>query len=222
MPMSKAEMQQHKDEYDRRIEQSRSAIRSRQYALGLGIAKQSWQFMNGMVQHERKHQRESFSFDGIVLVLKFAPLLFDLASLDEATSFLKTERRTMKFSCDDLQSLSIEAQERLWMGYRLWDYLEQHEAIDQSVLKGVLGGSQEKWRGIVNGWIAMGCVSGTTQAGSTQLSLTTRMEQRTYGKCFACGALAGAKKSTFLDRAVCPVCRDETWFVLLGHEMNPG
>jgi hypothetical protein len=104
------------------------------------------------------------------------------------------------------------------MGYQLWDYLEQHQVIDQSFLSSHLGGNQETWKGIVDGWIDMGCVSGTTQAASTRLSLTTRMEQRTYGKCSACEALAAAKKSTFLDRAVCPVCHDETWFVLLGQE----
>lgn len=207
-------MLQHRDDYEAKVEESRLAYRSRVYVSALERAKESWPFINGMVQYERKQGRESFSFDGIQIVLKLAPLLFDATSLSELSAFLKSERRTMKFSKDDLNLSLTKAESRLLTCYHLWSFLEQNEHVSVSDLSTHLGCSQETITEVANSWIAMKCLYDITNRTSTRISLTTCMTRKAFGKCSRCGVEVAAEKREFLNGFGCPKCRSNAGFVL--------
>src|SRR5438445_210985 len=94
MGMKKSEMEAHRDEYQARMAAARAAERDGLYREAMAEALSAWDFIDGMMQYEKRYEERSFdSVAAIDLVLRYAPLLLDRKSLDTLERLLKEYRR---------------------------------------------------------------------------------------------------------------------------------
>lgn len=216
MPPTKAELEAHRERYHAIISQARTALADGLYSKAVDLASSSWQYVDGMMQYERRYEDEEFdSIEAIDIVLQFAPLLFKSDRLEELASLLKSQRRIDKNASDDLAAKLADARTRMWDAHRLWDHLERHSLVRQNDLRSALGGDQNHWRGLVESWGRMRIIRRQLVEGSHHLSFVTKLDETSDAKCFSCGALCNGPKRDFLRARSCTNCRQTSAFILL-------
>ena len=209
-------MEAHRAEYQTLMGKARSAERDGLYRRAVELALSSWDHIDGMMQYERRYEDKEFAnIQGIQMILKYAPLLFDFPSLDALETILKNCRRIEKNTSDDLAQKLAEARALMWDAHRLWDHLERHPGARQDKIRRSLGGDQDAWRSIANAWQKMRLLRRTPEGGSYRLALSTRMGEVVSGKCPSCGGIATAPKAMLLEPLPCPECGAEVMFVIL-------
>jgi hypothetical protein len=219
MAMKKADMESHRDEYYARISKARSALSQGHYHQAVQFACSSWDFVDGMMQYERKYEdREFKSIEGIDIVLDYAPLLFDVESLDGLETLLRTQRRIDRNASDDLADKLAKARFLMWEAHRAWSHLENVQKAMQDRLHGALGGDANVWRYLVKSWEQMGLVHRESDGQVHQVALATQMDLTVSGKCPSCGAVGKARKAKFLESVACPKCSQQVHFVILATE----
>jgi hypothetical protein len=219
MAMTKAEMEHHCQQYASLLTEARKAIHTVAYSRAISLAVAAWEHLDGMMQYERKYGgRESVDIEAIHIVLRFAPLLFDIGDLDKLRVLLKNQRRIEKNSSTDLAQLQGKAREFIWEAHRLWGYLEQHPNSRQDDLRRSLGGDQDRWRSLAEAWEKMELLHRTPSGNSYQLKLITRMDEPATAKCPSCGAVGKAPKARFLEEIACPRCHSKVSFVIISHD----
>lgn len=217
--MTKIEMESHQAEYDALVSNAHRALQQGLYGEGVRLAISSWDYIDGMMQYERKYEeREFHSIETIDIVLHFAPLLFDFESLDKLELRLKSQRRIEKNTSEDLGQNLAKARALLWDAHRLWNHLERQSECRQDELRRTLGGDQDRWRSMAESWERMGLIRRTPEAGSYRLALSTRMDAPFSAKCPSCGAVGKAPKRKLLEELACPKCRAKVLFVFISRE----
>lgn len=219
--MTKAEMERHQADHDATLDEARFALQSRSWHKAIAFAVSSWQYLDGMMQYERKYEGREFTrLESIDIVLRLAPLLFDLSSLDKLASLLKSQRRIDKNASADLAADLSKARSLVWQAHKLWNHLQQHPGFRQDELRTTLGDDQERWRRLSEAWEEMGIIRRAPERGSYRLTFATRLDMRVLGKCPSCGALCKARKVKLLNEAKCPKCGTETRFVILARQLD--
>ena len=219
--MKKTEMEDHKASYHALMDKARSAERNGHYREAIKAAVAAWEYVDGMMQYEQKYglyadQDKGFnSVSAIEMVLKYAPLLFDFQNLDALENLLKNFRRIEKDTAQNLPEKLDAARARMWNGHRLWNHLEQNPDTRQDELRRILGGDQDLWRTVAEGWDAMGLLRRTPEGGSYRLTMATRMDEVVKAKCSSCGQIAEDAKAKFLEPTVCSKCHATSLFVIL-------
>lgn len=222
MAMTKAEMESHQGKYDALMAGARTAQRKGLYRQAVELALSSWEYIDGMMQYERKYEDKEFdSIESIDMVLKYAPFLFDFQSLDTLESLLNSKRRIEKNTAADLGDKLAQARALMWDVHRMWDHLEQHPDVRQDELRQVLGGNQDKWRSMAEMWEKMGLIHRTPEGGSYRVKLSTRLGEVISAKCPSCGSLADAPKGMLLEELACPECKETILFIFLLKESTP-
>jgi hypothetical protein len=223
MALKKAEMESHQAEYHALISQTRLALQEGLYAKAVELASSSWDFIDGMMQYERKYEGKEFdSVEGIDIVLEFAPLLFNFQSLDKLELLLKSQRRIDKHASDDLADRLSKARTRMWEAHRLWNHLERVSESNQEEFCSELGGDQTVWRTIAETWEEMGLIRRTPDGRSHRVALKTRMDEPVVAKCPSCAAIAKARKAKLLEEVTCPKCERAVVFVILANQRTTG
>jgi len=219
--MKKAEMEAHRAKYASLMRKARKAEQEGLYRTAVETSLESWKHVDGMMQYERRYGDKEFtSIQGIDMILKYAPLLFDFPSLDTLQTLLKDYRRIEKNTSENLGDKLADARERMWEVHRLWDYLEMNPGTRQDGLRKALGGDQGRWRSVAEAWEKMGLLRRTPEGGSYRLALATRMGEVVPGKCPSCGHVTSAPKAMFIEALSCPECKTEGMFVLLTGEVE--
>ncbi len=174
-----------------------------------------------MIQYERKYEDAiEINVDTIDLVLRYAPLLLHLESLEELETLLKSQRRISKHAPEELPDNLAQAVELLWHAHAMWALLEREPEIRQDELRRTLGGDQDQWRWLAEFWERMGLVHRKPDGNSYVLSLITRMDRLTVAKCPNCGGLGRASKTKLLHAKECPSCKQAVSFVFLLQEQS--
>lgn len=216
MAMKKTELEAHRAEYEARMSSARAAERKGLYRVALEQAASTWDYIDGMMQYERRYQDAEFdSVPAIEMVLKYAPLLFQFESLNRLATLLENSKRIEKHTSADLGEQLRAARQRMWDNHRLWSYLEANSDARQDQLRMRLGGDQDYWRAIAEAWEQMGLLRRVPEGDSYRLLFTTRMDEVVKGKCSACGSVADAPKRTFLCRVTCNRCKEDALFVIV-------
>lgn len=209
-------MEWHRDEYRRHMSASCEAERRGLYREAVEEALKSWDYIDGMMQYERKYESKGFaSVQAIDMILKYAPLLLDCSCLDKLESLLKDCRRIEKNTSQSLGDRLADARRLLRDAHRFWDHLEWHAEERQDDLRRILGGDQDQWRSMAESWEKMGILHRTPEGGSYRLKLRTRMGEVRSAKCPSCGEVAEAPKAMFLEELTCPDCGVKGLFVIL-------
>ena len=216
MAMKKAEMEAHQAEYDALIAEARSAEREGMFSRAVELAFSSWDHIDGMMQYGNRYKEKEFSsISGIDIVLRYAPLLLDLHSLDVLQDLLKSAKRIERNTSEDMSAKLAAARSLTWDAHRLWDHIERNPGARQDKLREALGGDQDKWRSIAETWEKMGLLGRTPEAGSCRLALATRMGGVVDAKCPACGNVVNGPKAMLLEASACPHCGQTVLFVIL-------
>ena len=216
MAMKKAEMEHHRAEYHALMSKARAAKKEGLYREAVDAAFSSWEFIDGMMQYERRYEgREFDGIEGINVVLQYAPLLLDFDSLDKLESLLKDYRRIDKNTSESLRDRLEKGRSLMRDVHRMWDHLERHPGAMQDDLTQTLGGEQEQWQSVAEDWEKMGLLRRTPDGGSYRLALATRMGEVVPAKCSACGAVSMAPKSMLLENTTCPHCKATVSFVFI-------
>ncbi|NOT00130.1 MAG: hypothetical protein HOP29_05840 [Phycisphaerales bacterium] len=216
MAMKKAELEAHRDAYHKLMSDAQSALRQGLYREALRRAVDSWPYIDGMMQYERRwEEREFKSVEAIDMVLNVAPLLFDFETLNKMEALFAEYRRIDKFASDDLADRLAQARAFMWDAHRMWHHLEQHPHVRQDELRQQLGGDQARWRSIAESWEHMGLVFRERDGASYRVLIATRLGQVVSAKCFACGAIAEAPKAMFLEQIHCSECGRTTWHTII-------
>jgi hypothetical protein len=221
MALKKAEMEAHRREYQSRMAEAFSAERKGLYRAAVAAALSAWDFIDGMMQYERKYEERQFaSVSAIDMILKYAPLLLDFRCLDRLEGLLEDFKRIERDTSDDLGERLKTARAQMWDNRRLWEHLELHPGARQDELRQVLGNDQEYWRSVCHAWDRMGLLQRIAAAGSYTLTLSTRLGQVISAKCPSCGNRAQAPKAMFLEQLECQKCGTAVLFVILSDESN--
>jgi len=217
MAKKKAELEEDTSRYYSKIEEMRRAHNRRDYQGALASATAAWEFVDGMMQFERRFEDrpDQNSLECVEYALRFAPLLFDVQTLNALATLLRTQKRVDKNTAADLAANLSDALSLMKEAYRLWDHLERNGRVEQDKLRTNLGGDQDRWRWLAEKWDEMGLIQRAENRGSYILSLSTRMESEARAKCSACGVVAKAAKGRFWEQITCPKCKTTVYFVIL-------
>jgi hypothetical protein len=217
MAKKKAELKADAELYSSKVEEMRRAHDQRDYQGALALAAAAWDYVDGMMQFERRFEdrTERNSLECVDYALRYAPLLFDVQTLNTLSVLLRTQKRIDKNTAADLATNLENAYSLMKEAHRLWDHLERNLRVDQDKLRSTLGGDQDRWRWLAEKWGGMGLIQRVPIRGSYILSLLTRMESEVRAKCSACGVVAKAAKGRFWEQITCPKCKATVYFVIL-------
>jgi hypothetical protein len=217
MAKNKAELQSDADKYRSAVAAMRTAHTEGRFLDALKEAMDACDYIDGMMQFEKRYEKrdERKDVETIDYVFRYAPLLFDSASLNKLSDLLKSQKRIDKVATADLASELQQAIELMWEAHRLWDVLERESEVRQDQLRSTLGGQQERWRAVAEAWERMRLVQRTPEGGSYRISLVTKMSNTVRGKCRSCGATGKAEMMLFLDKIHCPKCKVSCDFVII-------
>jgi hypothetical protein len=217
MAKNKAQLQSDAAHYRAAVELMRNAHVDGRYSEAVEIASQGCDFVDGMMQYERRFEGrgdrktiETFNY-----IFQYAPLVFHRNSLETIGGLVKSQKRIDKNTTSDLSGELSAATVLMWDAHRLWCLLEQVGETHQDKLRVTLGGDQDRWRAIAESWSHMGLVHRIPERGSYRISLATRITAEVRGKCASCGATGKAAMGRFLEAIACPKCKATTQFVML-------
>ncbi|HEV2970555.1 MAG TPA: hypothetical protein VGY55_11345 [Pirellulales bacterium] len=219
MPMTKAEMEAHRVQYHLEIAKARAAEQAGLYREAIAAALASWDHIDGMMQFERKYEEGTFSnIDGLELVLRYAPLLFDFESLDKLETLLKIQRRIVKNSAGDLPERLGSARELMWVAHRIWNEIERRpQPLQPPTIRGSAK-ENDRSTAVTDAWEKMRLLHWCSDGTSYHLAFSTQMDRAAFAKCPVCGAVAKGPKRVFLDEVKCPKCSGSVTFVILARE----
>jgi hypothetical protein len=219
MALKKGEMQLHKAAYYELIGQARIALQDGDFGTAIQLAMSSWNYISGMLQYERRYEQRTFqSTEAVDIVLTYAPVLLHLEALDRLAVLLKSERGIDRHASDDLAGRLTQSRELLTYIHGIWDWMENRAHATEDELCSTFCLNVDHWRLLIGTWTEMGLVEQSTRDGHNWLTLAGPTRQVVRGKCPACGVVARAEKSRFLDEVTCPKCRSTVVFVILAGE----
>ena len=187
------------------------------YREAVAWALSSCDHIDGMMQFERKYAESQIAnIDGIDIILRYAPVLFDSTSLDKLDSLLKGQRRIAKNSSDDLIGKLAAARNSLWHAHRVWNEIERGPTPPDGSLGEI--SAQGTDAEVVGAWERMGVLRRQHDGGTYRLVFSTQLQRTVFAKCPACGSVVAGPKSSLLSEAKCPKCSATVAFVILATE----
>jgi hypothetical protein len=216
--MAKAELETAQFQYDQEIKKARISEKNGDFHSAIRHAVNAWEYVEGMMKFEKRWECAEFdSVPCIDIVLRYAPLILDGQALCQLSDLLRKRKSIDKIANDDLAARVAEAQALLRQVHQLWNLVERQPLVRQDMLRQILGGNQDTWRGIAEQWESMGLIHRIKHSGSYMLKFATELSERWRAKCPSCGAIAVGAKRAFLDSQECPRCRAASYFVLQNH-----
>lgn len=212
MARTKAEVEAEHAQYTECVRAAIAALESRDVETALRHAVAAWDFVDGMMQYERRYNKAEFvSIAAIDIVLDIAPFVFDLASLNRLEALLKSQRAIVRNTTTAFRERLSVARETVRHVALIWERManaDGHVAIDEWRR---LHCDRHIWESVTRLWLSVGLIE---SSGDT-LRWATRMNGITTAKCSACGVLARGPKDRLLDDAKCPSCGGRVPFVMI-------
>ena len=207
-------MEEHWRQYATFMKQSHDAEKQVDFSHVVRHAEASWEHIDGMLRHANQHDGQSENeLDGIALVLRYAPVLFDYEVLGRLEQFLAGKRRITKSSSSDLNGDLAEAHACMWRAHVVWDELERQRQWQVDTLRQKFSGSDDEWCHIIGTWKSMNAIVMLSAKGVAYVALATRMDDAIVAKCPHCGRPARRTKSESLASTHCETCRRAGIFV---------
>ena len=213
--MSKARLEEAQSRYDHFVQLAMNARRSGHFSQAIAHAKAAWPYLPDMMKYEQKYEGRSFaSFECIDLVLRYAPLLLDFASLDQLSELLKKEKAVDRVATDDLAERLQMAREQLSECFHLWRCVEREPDWTLQQQLNRLGHPQAKWTEYLQNWREMGFVFVDLRRLHSPIRLQISLGSIVDAHCSGCGEPASAPKRTFFSPMPCQSCRTVSHFII--------
>ena len=198
------------------IRHARASVRMGRLDDAIRNAVGAWRHVDGMMRYGKKYEHEEYdTLECVEVVLRYAPVTLDSASLDELAALLKQQRRVERNTSRSLTDALAEARARLRSAHRLADHIEREGPIRQDALRSTLGSDQDDWRLLCEQWESLGFVERTKEGAWYVVRLATRFDEAWSAKCAACGVKVTASKRQLLSNDECPKCKAHAGFVLI-------
>ena len=211
--MTKAELESAHREYGIMAQGAIYAEQAGIYRLVVDRAVAAWQYVDGMLQFEKRYlENDSPNIAAVELVLKYAPVLLDFATLNRLESFLSENRRVKRLVEAGADDCIAEARARMWNAHMIWSELEANPGSRAVELHARLALPTKFTTFVLSCWTTSGLV---LQLGRGELSLSTQLGRVVPAKCSSCGKMTEAPKAMLLESVDCPECGQQASFVLL-------
>lgn len=178
----------------------------REYPGALQVARESLAFAWDAVSYLRRYEKvEKPTLSSVELILRLAPPLFSVESLEAVEEWLATAKRPEKTLYGSLRDELAVARRMMNLAAQLWDAGEFDE--EQS------GGPADRGDGepLVEVWSRMGVVA-LQRWGYHHVSSPVGL---VIARCSNCGEECLELLTDILDPMQCPRCRRRTEFTLL-------
>ena len=153
------------------------------YREAIDLAVSSFDHVDGMMQFDKKYAgKETTSVASIDFVLQYAPLMFDVESLERLEKLLRSQKRIAKNVSVELGDQLEKARLLMWEAHRFWHHMEHDLTVREDNVRTILGGDSKQWRSIAKSWADMGLVNRLGVNGHHQLSLVTHPDQPILAK----------------------------------------
>jgi hypothetical protein len=212
--MKKAEIERHWRVYSSLIEKAQEAERRRRVDRVVKIALASCAHVDGALRQLQKNGNSpDYAFEGIVLVLRYAPLVFEFEALDQLEQLLKTKRRFAKQSSLDLFDEVPRARALMWHAHAIWDFLEREHPCEVSTLARQIGDDGISWRPIIDAWEHLHIVRCYSANKVDFIAFGNWARGTTIAKCPECGVIERHDMVAVLEGAQCRLCGRDGVFV---------
>ena len=183
----------------------------------VSAAVDSWRYLDGMLQYERRYlsRAEFATIESIDFALNFAPLVFDVKSLNTLESHLKSTRRIEKCTTENLSDSLRRARGRLNQAGRIWTHLEHHSPSAVEALRSLVESDDFDPLMAIRIWQELGLVDVFDDECGRSVRLLNFGDERVCGKCPSCGVVGNGSVSEFLEERTCPLCQTSVDIVLL-------
>lgn len=179
------------------------------YSQAIDYALQSFPFIDGMIQYERRYKKtEQINQPTLKLILAFSPVIFRWHSIDQVEVLINTTKRIERNSDIEWRSKIDESRKLLISAQNLWNSIEtlQH---DFSTIDPISRSF------ILTAWERIGLVSIVKDSKTFQYQFVSALNARYRAKCPECGQICDATKESLLSKLKCPRCMVTSYFVLL-------
>ncbi len=135
------------------------------------------------------------------IICRFAPPLFDHASIELLRSFTHATRQLGKRR-QSLIAMLEQASHEMDVNRLLWNLIERHPGVPLNRTK---FNSSASAMAAVSFWESLGIVSVEKATGA--VGFVTSLSGLTEGMCPSCGARGKAAKEAFFRAVTCPKCK---------------
>lgn len=206
--MAKADLIAAQSKYDSLVRDSRNAERDGEYGIAIERAKSAWPHVVDMMKYEKRYEAAEFkSLPCIDTVLRLAPPLLDIDSLDELASLLKANRSIDRDASDDLAARVVDARSRLRACYEV---LGLFEAAEQSTLLQLLeqsGRGRSEIEPVVKELVSVCVLERSGRAGTAEIRLRRGVASLARAQCVHCGAKYAGQLAQAVAMDACPSCQ---------------
>lgn len=212
--MTKSELEQTWREYSTLITQALEAEKRLEILSVIKFAESSWPHIDGMLRHVSKQTGQPVhALEGIALVLRYAPAVFNDEVLTRLEQFLIGKRRITKSAASDLKDDLARSRDLVWRAYAAWDQMEREHYCKTAELRHIFAGIHDGWERTIRIWESINSVRTLSIAGHVCHVLETKMDRIVSAKCPSCGTTARRSKAETLTPTSCARCRRSVLFV---------
>ena len=217
--MKIAEMEGHHLAYVDLETSIRSMVRNNDFPTVFSLCEQSFVHIVPAIKYRKKREIEPetpipVSFE---VICKYAPPLFEHATIESFFNFVKTTRVIARHENDYVQWAAV-ALEREEIARSLWNHLEQQPGVLQQDISREIGIDWEVWTGIVTIWEKLGLIIRKPDNGSDRLHLQFRFDATAEGICQTCSVRGRGRKELFFKPISCSKCGAEDYYHLVCEE----
>lgn len=217
-----AEMEAHHEEYIGLEAQIRSMVADHHFPAVFQTCMASFPHIVPAIKFRKKRgiEPEMPRLLSFRTITKYGPPLFEHAVLGATWEFVKGERTLATH-----ENTYVEAAEAAFddeeAARLLWNHLIGHPGFLQRNLSRELGLSQEVAVSILEVWEEFGIVARRKESNTYILTLRSRLDAVTLGKCSTCGVRGKGRKEHFLRRMTCKKCGNEDFYHISYEKGNP-
>jgi hypothetical protein len=205
---TKAELEWNANTFKTLSQQARGLIAEYNYTRAIEIALQSLQFIDGMIQYERRYNKqENVQQSTLAIILNYAPVIFHYRAIDTLEAYLLSTKRVHKTSDIDWLERIVAARQMMTSALNLWQCIEvdqDYKHIDNTFRVF-----------LTDCWLRLGLIAKRT-TNVAGFAFVSSLSERFRGKCSSCGLVCDTTKETLLSDMNCPGCKVSCSMVILG------
>ena len=211
--MKKSELEAHFEQYTALEGRTRTMLDQRAFAAAFSLCVESFPHIVPTIKYRKQKgiQPETPNLLSFGVICKYAPPLFEHATINALLAFVNSTRMLAKHENAYLQTIQV-ALEREEIARTLWNHLERQPGAIQRDLRRNLGISQEIAVEIVEFWEQLGVLFRKPVQNTYELHFRSRLDAEVEGVCPACGIRGRGRKELFLSPVTCKKCGSKGYY----------
>lgn len=216
-----AEMEQHHDQYMALEARIRTMEVNHEFPRVFAVCEASFPHLVPALSFRKKRgiEPETPEFLSLLVICRYAPVLFEHEILESAAAFVKSTRVLAKHD-SDYERMIQAALEREEAARVLWDCLEEQPGVLERDVHERLGIPRDRVLAVVERWEHLGIVVRAPKHDGLRLFLQSRLDAETEGVCPACGVRGKGRKELFFKPMPCRKCGAEGYYHIASTDLQ--